>query len=243
MLPAGIHVRGRRVDLVAAAGLLLWAVGEWRVWRLLMQRPVRTVRVVVLDVFLEHLRQVSWPSDQHVVEAFAAQRADEALGDRVPRGARTGVRRMRMSEAAKTASVALRGPRFRERPGSFPTLAAATGLAAGYQVIIAVVMLRKKTIRESIAFPTVAPAPAGLGRIKTTIKRMMVNAQSHRGMGYRLLPVVGQRQVDGGLALRRRSAGLAQAGVGRLVSRRSDDLGQRGRQGEWTRFDVDRDQR
>jgi hypothetical protein len=59
------------------------AVGEWRVWRLLMQRPVRTVRVVVLDVFLEHLRQVSWPSDQHVVEAFAAQRADEALGDRV----------------------------------------------------------------------------------------------------------------------------------------------------------------
>ena len=51
--------------------------------RLLMQRPVRAMSVVVLDVLLQHDRQVAWSGDQQVVEAFAAQRADEALGDRV----------------------------------------------------------------------------------------------------------------------------------------------------------------
>jgi hypothetical protein len=51
--------------------------------RLLMQRPVRAMSVVVLDVLLQHDRQVAWSGDQHVVQAFAAQRADEALGDRV----------------------------------------------------------------------------------------------------------------------------------------------------------------
>jgi hypothetical protein len=48
-----------------------------------MQRSVRAIRVVVLDVLVQHDRQVAWSGDQHMVEAFAAQRADEALGDRV----------------------------------------------------------------------------------------------------------------------------------------------------------------
>ena len=51
--------------------------------RLLMQRPVRAMSVVVLDVLLQHQREVAWSGDQQVVEAFAAQRADEAFGDRV----------------------------------------------------------------------------------------------------------------------------------------------------------------
>jgi hypothetical protein len=51
--------------------------------RLLMQRPVRAMSVVVLDVLLQHDRQVAWSGDQQVVEALAAQCAGEALGDRV----------------------------------------------------------------------------------------------------------------------------------------------------------------
>jgi hypothetical protein len=38
----------------------------------------------VLDVLLKHDRQVARSGDQQVVEAFAAQGADEALGDRGP---------------------------------------------------------------------------------------------------------------------------------------------------------------
>src|SRR5215203_4132616 len=49
--------------------------------RLLMQRPVRAMSVVVLDVLLQHLRQVAGSGDQQVVEAFAGQRADEAFRD------------------------------------------------------------------------------------------------------------------------------------------------------------------
>jgi hypothetical protein len=70
--------------------------------RLLMQRPVRALSVVVLDVLRQHDRQVAWSGDQQVVEAFAAQRADEALGDRVRPRCRTGVRRMAMSAPANT---------------------------------------------------------------------------------------------------------------------------------------------
>ena len=51
--------------------------------RLLRQRPVRAMSVVVLDVLLQHQCQVAWSGDQQVVEAFAAQGADEALGDGV----------------------------------------------------------------------------------------------------------------------------------------------------------------
>src|SRR5215207_7681213 len=55
-------------------------------------------------------------------------------------------------------------------------------------------MLRKKRIKDSIAFPTAAPARAGWGRIKTKSTKMIINIRSHRGMGSRLLPVVGQHQ-------------------------------------------------
>jgi hypothetical protein len=41
------------------------------------------VRVVVLDELLRHQGEVARPGDQKVVEAFAAQRRDEALCDRV----------------------------------------------------------------------------------------------------------------------------------------------------------------
>ena len=46
-----------------------------------MQRAVRTMSVVVLDVLPKHLRQVARSGDQQVVEAFATQGADEAFGD------------------------------------------------------------------------------------------------------------------------------------------------------------------
>ena len=39
--------------------------------------------VVVLDELAQHHHEVAPSGDQHVVEAFAARRADEALGDRV----------------------------------------------------------------------------------------------------------------------------------------------------------------
>jgi hypothetical protein len=45
--------------------------------------------------------------DQEAVEEFAADAADEAFGDRLARGARTGVLMMRMSVAVKTASKAV----------------------------------------------------------------------------------------------------------------------------------------
>jgi hypothetical protein len=48
-----------------------------------MKRSVWTVGVVVLEVLLQHYREVAWSGDQEVVEAFAAQRSDEAFGDRV----------------------------------------------------------------------------------------------------------------------------------------------------------------
>ena len=51
--------------------------------RPLMQRSVRTVRVVVLDIFVQHRGKVAGSGDQEMVEAFAAQCADEAFGDRV----------------------------------------------------------------------------------------------------------------------------------------------------------------
>ena len=50
---------------------------------MLIKGSVWTVRVVVLDELLQHLPEVAGSGDQQVVEAFAAQRADEALGDRV----------------------------------------------------------------------------------------------------------------------------------------------------------------
>ena len=54
--------------------------------RVLLQRSVRTVGVVVLDELAQHRREVALSGDQHVVEAFAAQRADEPFRDRVRPG-------------------------------------------------------------------------------------------------------------------------------------------------------------
>jgi hypothetical protein len=48
-----------------------------------MQRAVRAMRVVAHDVLPKRLRQVAWSGDPQVVEAFAAQRPDDALGHRV----------------------------------------------------------------------------------------------------------------------------------------------------------------
>ena len=45
--------------------------------------------------------------DQEPVEEFAADAADETFGDRVARGACTGVRTMPMPIAAKTAKATL----------------------------------------------------------------------------------------------------------------------------------------
>ena len=48
-----------------------------------MQRSVRSVPVVMLDVLVQYKVEVAWSSDQEVVEAFPAERADEAFRDRV----------------------------------------------------------------------------------------------------------------------------------------------------------------
>ena len=47
---------------------------------------MRSVGVEVLQIFAQHDVEVAWPGDQEVVEAFAAQGADEAFGDRVRSG-------------------------------------------------------------------------------------------------------------------------------------------------------------
>jgi hypothetical protein len=51
--------------------------------RMLAERSVRAVRVVVLDVLPKHYREVARSGDQKVIEAFATQGADPALNDRV----------------------------------------------------------------------------------------------------------------------------------------------------------------
>ena len=52
---------------------------------------MRAVGVVVLDELAQHYREVAPSGDQQVIEAFAAQRADEAFGDGVgPRRANRG---------------------------------------------------------------------------------------------------------------------------------------------------------
>jgi hypothetical protein len=48
-----------------------------------MERPVRAVGVVVREVLPQDCREVARSGDEEVVEAFAAQGADPALGDRV----------------------------------------------------------------------------------------------------------------------------------------------------------------
>ena len=50
---------------------------------MLIQRPMWAVRVVVLDELLQYHREVALSGDQELVEAFPAERADEAFRDRV----------------------------------------------------------------------------------------------------------------------------------------------------------------
>ena len=50
-----------------------------------MQCPVRSMLVVVREVFIEHQSQVAFAIDQQPIGALAAQCADPALADRVCR--------------------------------------------------------------------------------------------------------------------------------------------------------------
>jgi hypothetical protein len=58
--------------------------------RVLVQRPVRPVAVVVIDVLAEDQPQVPFTGDQHLVQALAASASDPAFGYSVRRGARMG---------------------------------------------------------------------------------------------------------------------------------------------------------
>ena len=51
-----------------------------------MQRSVRSVPVVVLDVLAQYDVELAWSGDQEVVEAFPSQCPDEAFHDRVRPG-------------------------------------------------------------------------------------------------------------------------------------------------------------
>ena len=48
-----------------------------------VERAVRSVCVVVVDVDAEHVLEVAAVEDQKPIEAFSTDGADEALGDRV----------------------------------------------------------------------------------------------------------------------------------------------------------------
>jgi hypothetical protein len=76
--------------------------------RMLIKRSVRVVRVVMLDVVVQHCCEVASSADQEVVEAFPAQHADERSAMALARSAWTGVRRIAMSAPTKTASKAAR---------------------------------------------------------------------------------------------------------------------------------------
>jgi hypothetical protein len=45
------------------------------------QRDLAAQPILLLDVLLEHCREVAWAGDQKVVEAFAAQGADDAFSN------------------------------------------------------------------------------------------------------------------------------------------------------------------
>src|SRR3954454_15294310 len=51
--------------------------------RLLIQRPMWAMSVVVREVLLQYDREVALSGDQELVEAFPAERPDEAFRDRV----------------------------------------------------------------------------------------------------------------------------------------------------------------
>jgi hypothetical protein len=64
---------------------------------LLVERSVRAVRVVMLEILLQHGRKVARSDDQKVVEALATRRPDEAFDD--------GVRAWRLDRGADDADA------------------------------------------------------------------------------------------------------------------------------------------
>ena len=52
----------------------------------LVEVPVRTVAVVMVDVFREHHLKVPPPEDENPVQTLASDRANETLGNRVGAG-------------------------------------------------------------------------------------------------------------------------------------------------------------
>jgi hypothetical protein len=70
----------------------------------LTERSVRAVDVVMLDVLLQQYCEVACSTGQKVVEAFTAQGTIHRSAMAFALGDRTGVRMMRMSASANTAS-------------------------------------------------------------------------------------------------------------------------------------------
>jgi hypothetical protein len=73
----------------------------------LAEEAVRPGRVVVLKVFSQHLPQVVLIDDQQSAGEFLAQGADDPFADRVRLGACSGLVRILMPSAVKTASKEL----------------------------------------------------------------------------------------------------------------------------------------
>jgi hypothetical protein len=69
---------------------------------MLAERPMGTVRVVVLDVLGENGFEMAGAEDEHPVEALAPDGADHALADGVGPGARTGLLTILVPSAANT---------------------------------------------------------------------------------------------------------------------------------------------
>jgi hypothetical protein len=79
-----------------------FAYRRWlRERRLLGERAVRPMFVVVLRVDTDDTLEVAAAENQQPIEAFAPQTADPALGMRTRRGARTGARITRTPSARK----------------------------------------------------------------------------------------------------------------------------------------------
>jgi hypothetical protein len=77
---AAESVSSQRLDCCCGA----WGSGACG--RVLMQRALGTVGVVVLDVLVQHRSEVAGSGEQEMVEAYPAQGADEAFRDRVRAG-------------------------------------------------------------------------------------------------------------------------------------------------------------
>ena len=70
--------------------------------RILLQRPVRPMSVVMIGVLTKDQPQVPFVGDQHLVQALSAGAAHPALRDRVPPRRRTGVLMIRTPVAVNT---------------------------------------------------------------------------------------------------------------------------------------------